>query len=1144
MKKLLSLFTIIAIIFGIFGVYAEEKSDNSHDKPNCAEEFVRCDFDHTMPLHDNADTVYDEVYGKVAEVSSSLKFNLNRKINTGKTVISFKIKSGKNTIQQLKTYSLKDKGGAMFENLIFNSNGYLYLAQKNKWGLSNTPRAEYKLNQWYKVDLGYDFDKRIIEAYFDDNYLGQTDMADNLTEISSFAFLSVDGGTYIDEVETIYIPTDGIVDIGNFPYINNYASEYANAIQPWIETEKTGDAYFGKTIDFKLKLIENTGEPFSGFVSVNLWSAAGIRNTTKRKTELNGYGKSELLFELEADDFGTEEIEVYIEDDDGNVLGTSSKEISVMPLGKFNSKIGFADHLYRGRGSEQYDLMKFAGIGAYRDGIDTTDLVKTDGTIGNTNPASIKQLERMYKESQVRHLFTLGTVGYWDSKEPGKAFKMPINKSQIDKWLTYVDEALAETERIKLIDYEIGNELNYAIQSEPNVYNAEQYYNLCKEVYIKIKSKRPDARVFTIVSGSTTNTEQYIEDLLKMGIGEYSDGFSLHPYDVFKSPETEETLKRTAGLHDLLEKYGQAEKPVVYSEYGWTVSKTTGVTDEQKNRYVAQSAVLLSEKAENIEYYNLLKKLTYSDFEDNFGFLENNCSKVPYKPTKAFMVLAAYNNIMAGTENLTFVDTKNKDMTVCVLDNDNGKKTVMAWVKKDKPDVNAALNIGCETARIYDLYGNESVVKTNNGVINFSLGQNPVYIVGDIENVSEASASFGIDVSEISIADNDISYITGRIADENCEIETICPNNITSEEATFDSDGKFSIKVTSGTKERANEKIRLRVKKNNDVVYETAISVNYRKSVDVIPTIVYYRDSYWQLKLKVTNLTNSIPIGGRVCLTGPSGFNVSEKSLRFENISANESRYFYICIPPQYTSKRFDVSGFVELYTGEKADFDVTSYFVGLMYNSKKPQIDGKISQSEYNSTAPVRLDAKMNTVMRLAEYSGLDETSGMIYLNYDEKNLYLAAKIYDSTEGATGAANRVWQNDSIQFAFAETADVNAPRTEYAIGKDNMGNPTIQRYAFIGTQTVAAGGSGDEVKMGDDKELTIEREGVYTIYELKLPWTEIFGKERPLFERRDILFSALINDNDGLGRTGYVEFCPGIGGVKNPAEFSKIPAMK
>ena len=533
-----------------------------------------------------------------------------------------------------------------------------------------------------------------------------------------------------------------------------------------------------------------------------------------------------------------------------------------------------------------------------------------------------------------------------------------------------------------------------------------------------------------------------------------------------------------------------------------------------------------------------------SDFEQNFGFVESYSAEVPYKPTSTFMTLSNYNRLLANTGNLKEYQFANGNVTVCTVADESGKRSAMAWVKEDKPDTNIAINIGTSSADIYDLYGNVTSVKTENGVLNLSLGQDPVYIMGDIGEISEEKTTMYVNERELKLVENDTGYITGKLPNSSYDIEAVCPDNIKADKAEIGADGSFRLKLNVGDDGQTSEKIRVKIKKGSDTVGCVPIGVSYEKNAKVTPAIIYYKDSYWQLKMKVQNQTNSLKLTGKVVLTEPSDFEVPSNQAEFKDIAPGGSKYMYVNIAPRYTKEKLDLKGYVEMSDGSKIDFSDTSYFVGLMYLSKEPTIDGKISPGEYNMNAPVKLNTQDFVVKRLADYPGLDETSGEIYLNYDNKNLYLAAKIYDSVEGATGDNTMVWQNDSIQLAFADIADAAAARTEYCIGKDNKGVPTITRYAFIGTKTVAAGGEGDAVAMGDDIKLEIGRDGEYTIYEFRIPWVEVFGEERPTLDKRTLFFSALINDNDGMGRTGYVEFCPGIGGEKNPALFSKIQAMK
>ena len=75
--------------------------------------------------------------------------------------------------------------------------------------------------------------------------------------------------------------------------------------------------------------------------------------------------------------------------------------------------------------------------------------------------------------------------------------------------------------------------------------------------------------------------------------------------------------------------------------------------------------------------------------------------------------------------------------------------------------------------------------------------------------------------------------------------------------------------------------------------------------------------------------------------------------------------------------------------------------------------------------------------------------------------------------------------------------------------------------------------------MVDNAQLQITRDenAKETIYELALPWTELKPCE-PIDGM--ISFSVLVNDNDGKGRKGWIEWGSGIGESKDNKLFRAI----
>ena len=391
----------------------------------------------------------------------------------------------------------------------------------------------------------------------------------------------------------------------------------------------------------------------------------------------------------------------------------------------------------------------------------------------------------------------------------------------------------------------------------------------------------------------------------------------------------------------------------------------------------------------------------------------------------------------------------------------------------------------------------------------------------------------------------DVAKITGKLPKGEWNVETECPDNIEqSGEVTVRDDGSFEInfKIGSAGAEKETVKVLVKNKATGNIVYSKPITVEYKYSLSAEESINYYRNSRWQLILRLQNNKTEGNISGRVKITQPSEMELNDKEARFESLAPNEVRYMYLNIPISKSTDKLDISGYIETDGGEQIPFNDSSYFVGMTKVQGEPKIDGKIDKGEYSMETPIRMN-KANMVQQISDWGGTADLSGTVYLNYDKDYFYLAARVKDNIEGATESANKIYVNDSIQFAFAERAESSAGRTEIGIGKDKDGKPSMYRYSFLGTKFFA--GDFDEAIAFDDRcELEIGREGDTTVYELKMPWVDIYGENGATFAKRNVLFCILINDNDGNGRRGWIELCPGIGGAKNAAQFMKVPVIK
>ena len=166
---------------------------------------------------------------------------------------------------------------------------------------------------------------------------------------------------------------------------------------------------------------------------------------------------------------------------------------------------------------------------------------------------------------------------------------------------------------------------------------------------------------------------------------------------------------------------------------------------------------------------------------------------------------------------------------------------------------------------------------------------------------------------------------------------------------------------------------------------------------------------------------------------------------------------------------------------------------------------------------------------IEIPDYGGARDLGGDVRVTWDEEHLYIAAAIRDNRFSQNQSQGQIWLGDSIQFAFSpgmpgDSADWH----EFGMALTPDG-PQLYRWTGIGQPAGLVAGA----------PLSIVRNEALseTRYELALPWEEL----APIVPADGAFaFSLLINDDDGDGRRGWIEWGGGIGGGKNPAQYLPV----
>ncbi|MFZ2654282.1 MAG: sugar-binding protein [Victivallales bacterium] len=181
--------------------------------------------------------------------------------------------------------------------------------------------------------------------------------------------------------------------------------------------------------------------------------------------------------------------------------------------------------------------------------------------------------------------------------------------------------------------------------------------------------------------------------------------------------------------------------------------------------------------------------------------------------------------------------------------------------------------------------------------------------------------------------------------------------------------------------------------------------------------------------------------------------------------------------------------------------------------------VDGSLL--DWADAVPVYCDKDEQKNLPL--FTGANDLAVKAYLMWDDTYLYFAVDVDDDKYCQNETKSSVWLGDSVQCIFDVPETEKIPFSEYEIAMTKKG-PSI--YA-------ASGAPVEDIKLAISKK---EGSEGFT-YEMAIPWKTL--KINPA-EGKELGFTFLVNDNDGNGREGWIEWTPGIAVSKDPSTFARI----
>lgn len=821
-------------------------------------------------------------------------------------------------------------------------------------------------------------------------------------------------------------------------------------------------------------------------------------------------GKYQLKLRMPEEGYYKLKVEAY---QAGAIVKTTETTFAILPEFDLStvteSPFGIQTHYGINWNKEMIPLLKYAGTKNVRESFYWSEVEVNKGQY-SYNPKFTLPMQS-FKEFNIDPFLVLAFSNkYYDGG------KTPYTEEAHTAYANYVRSMLGKFGN-QLKSVEMWNEFNLPFfgGNGPADSRADIYFNLLKKGYEASKLVRPDLNV---VGGATAGIPQeWLEDVFELGGLDYMDSLSVHPYRYPQTPEG--LLEEIDSLNQLVRDHNDGETiPLWFSEIGWpTHLNPTGVDENTQAAYLIRSYVLsMAAGVEKIFWYNLMDTGTDKlNNEHNFGIIHNTGDALgSYTPKPSYVALSTL------TRQLTNANVVSQDITDSIYHykfEKNTKNIHVLW-SKDKKDV--TLNTH-NPVIVTDMMGRKTTYKSVQGKVYLTLTGEPLFVQGTVDSIVQGSPislhsepAYTNDPIALTLQVSDLGQVGPFTAKINFngitrEISVNAPGDYSVEfpgidrigtqmgSATLRSNmGEFAGLLETVEIRQAELLLSKHVVKNSADMMEVTI-VNER------PTERRLTKMDWSIGSSVGSEVYDVVIPGNAVQT------VDFPLLGLTNGTLQ---------PYQF-----------KLYMEDGAILQSEGNVKVVPAEARVPLVYRSVySMDDVEDLVGINLLTDVNS--RIGSHQGPEDFSGTLWTAYDQDNLYMTARVHDDVYSQTKQGGEIWSGDSIQFAIsAGMPGENLQWYEYGMALTPLG-PEL--YRWMAPQGIEPGPISNP-----NLQVTRDEATKDTIYQLALPWDQL----TPIVPSDGILsLSIVINENDGNGRKGYVEWGSGIGSSKQSSLFKPI----
>lgn len=272
--------------------------------------------------------------------------------------------------------------------------------------------------------------------------------------------------------------------------------------------------------------------------------------------------------------------------------------------------------------------------------------------------------------------------------------------------------------------------------------------------------------------------------------------------------------------------------------------------------------------------------------------------------------------------------------------------------------------------------------------------------------------------------------------------------------------------------------------------------------------------------LKLTNMTESAPLAGKIEVVSPDSYKNLFVPVRFNNIALGES----VSIKLPYLS-------------GDTLKYKVTldngySYVTQV----KTAQSFATRLDDESEVQPVIDISSATNYSSLGGNWGGKDDLSAQSTVRWDDENLYVTVRATDNTHYQTWTNGDIWQGDSLQLGIdLSRKDGSASQNVNELGFALTNSGTVSKWRWRAPAGVAAGAFN-----AADAVITRDEATHATIYEITIPISALHGAGYTFSPEDPLGLTILLNEHDGAGRAGFIEYNQGIGTSKDATQFGDL----